>query len=237
MSVAAAERLIRRKWWVSLTLMLAGLALLTGMTVIADLAETRFQDLAEHGARVEGVVVAVTHSESGKYAGPMEVRFPVDGVDRVRTLGRDNTSPTVHVGDRVTIFYDRADPERIASPGVPDDPGGLTALGLVMGIPGIPLLPTGIVLFTAADRRTRAIRRSGWRSGVASQRRGDHKLVKITWTDDHGGVIHLQLVDEPTRTPVPPEITRGPVLVGGKGKSMVIASATSPVVQFAKERP
>ncbi|GGP83820.1 DUF3592 domain-containing protein [Saccharothrix coeruleofusca] len=134
--------------------LVAGTSLLGVFVASAGLVLDAGDELLRTGARVPGVVVRV--HEATRPPSSVDVRFTVDGVERVRTLLSDDRVPPHRVGDQVTVFHDPADPDRVRTEEVANDPLWSTALLAV------PLLLGGLLVVRGCsglfDRR-RATRR------------------------------------------------------------------------------
>lgn len=108
-----AVRRLRRR---ARVMFLIGFVLFTGFVVGANLLVDRFDELLATGEATLGVVVGGGSGLRGS-AGYIDVRFSVAGVERTRSMNLDNSSPVLEVGDPITVFYDRDDPDRIAAQG------------------------------------------------------------------------------------------------------------------------
>nr|WP_276328991.1 DUF3592 domain-containing protein [Crossiella equi] len=124
-------------------MLLTGVAMLIGLMAGAVALEDRYLDLEANGKQVAGTVVEV-HAGYRGTGDAVEVRFTVDGIPRVRSLNLDDTSPRYSAGDPITVLQDPADPERIAAPGVSNDPGWATLLMVLAVVLVVMLIPVGL---------------------------------------------------------------------------------------------
>ncbi|SES30022.1 Protein of unknown function [Lentzea xinjiangensis] len=112
-------------------LVLTGFVLLVLFAIGTVLLDHRAADLEAHGARVDGVVIAVHQGIRNSWSA--DVGYTVQGVRREGLVQLDHTGATLRRSDAVTVIYDPADPERIALPGMPSDPGwAITAMSLFL---------------------------------------------------------------------------------------------------------
>jgi hypothetical protein len=221
-----AVRRLRRRGRVMLSL---GLLLFVGFVVGANVLVNRADELLATGEATPGVVVGTEPGFRGA-AGSIEVRFVVGGVERTRWMNLDDTSPVLHVGDRMTVFYDHRDPERIAAPGVSNDPflpGLSTMIAFVLSV---VLLPPGVVGSIRWGRRARAVRRHGWRRGHVEA--GGRRVHHIRFPSDPPGSA---VTTYPVAHPIPPEFRTGEVLVGGRGRRLTLVFTLGPVLAAARE--
>ncbi|GAA2796353.1 DUF3592 domain-containing protein [Crossiella cryophila] len=159
-TVADKLALARRYRLRGLLMALAGLPLLVGFLVGAVLLENRSADLAANGVPAPAVVVEA-HPGARGLPGSVAVRFAVNGVERTRSLSLDDDSQPLRAGDRITVFHDRADPDRIAAPGASNDPPLATILMIAALLLGGFLFLFGLFDVLRWTRRARAARQRG----------------------------------------------------------------------------
>ncbi|MBP2479371.1 hypothetical protein JOF53_008243 [Crossiella equi] len=123
---------------------LAGLVLLGGFLTGAVVLEQRYEELTAIGRQVPGTVVAVDAGFRG-VGDSVDVRFTLDGQERVRSLQLDDTSPELRPGDPLTVLHHPEDPERLAAPGVHNDPLWAAQLVILALVGGVGLLVLGVV--------------------------------------------------------------------------------------------
>ncbi|MGM1062387.1 DUF3592 domain-containing protein [Saccharothrix sp. Mg75] len=226
-----AVRRLRRRGLVVLS---SGAVLFTGFVVGATLLVGRADELLATGGTTPGVVVGTESGFRGA-AGSVEVRFAVEGVERTRWMNLDDTSPVLDVGDPITVFYDRRDPERIAAPGVANDPLLPSYLTIGAFVVSVVLLPPGLIGWTRWSRRARALRRHGWRRGHVEVRDGRGHRIRFP-ADPHRREV-TAVTTHPVAHSIPPEFRTGEVLVGGRGRRLTLVFTLGPVLAAARERP
>ncbi|WP_018683639.1 DUF3592 domain-containing protein [Actinokineospora enzanensis] len=231
MAPEVATRAVRRLRTRALVLVLLGVVSAAAFVVASVLLDDRYTGLREHGVAVPGVVVSVyTTNHTDK----MSVRFPVDGVDRVRELSLDDQEPAV--GDQVTIYYDPADPDRLAAGITANMPGW--QLGLLAGALGAFVLLTtvGSISLTRWARRARAVRRHGWWPGTARPHPDWPRILEVRFDDWPDTVLHLT-PGYSAGDSLTDELRTGPVLIGGTGRRITIVYLRGPMLQAAREWP
>lgn len=151
-------------------LVLAALALVVwGCVVTMSALDDRADRLFETGTRVDGTVIAVDQPTKGGWS--VDVRYPVNGVERTEEVFLDaDVDAGYHPGDRVTAIYDPTDPGRMRTDRERNE--SLPAQGLVVTL--LVFLTIALPLTVAGTgtwlRRRSALRRAGWRRGVAQVR-------------------------------------------------------------------
>ncbi|MGO1056108.1 hypothetical protein [Crossiella sp. CA198] len=228
-----ATRAVRRLRLRGGLMLLSGLALIVGFMTGATVLEDRSADLESTGARVPGVVVEVRQGLARGLPDSIEVRFAVDGIERVRSMNLNDVSPVLNPGDPITVFYDRADPERIGAPGVSNDPFWTFIPMVIAFVLGTPLSVAGTIGYSRWRRRARALRRSGWRPGRAVTVRSRSRVVTIQFDDPAGGRLTV-VMTRPVMLPIPREIVLGPVLVGGSRRRLSVLFLRGPVLAAVK---
>ncbi|WHT20253.1 DUF3592 domain-containing protein [Crossiella sp. CA-258035] len=228
-----ATRAVRRLRVRGGLMLLSGLALVVGFITGATVLEDRAAGLEATGVRVPGVVVQVRQGFVRGVPDSIEVRFAVDGTERVRSMNLNDGSPVLNPGDEITVFYDRDDPERIGAPGVPNDPFWAFIPMVIAFVLGTPLSVAGAIGYGRWRRRARALRRSGWRPGRAVTVRS--RVVTIQFDDPADGRQTI-VMTRPVMLPIPREIVLGPVLVGGSRRRLTVLFVQGPVLAAAKPR-
>lgn len=104
-------RSYRRRAWLWT---LCGTILLTAFTIAAAVVADRSEELERSGARVPGTVVA-THGQRER--GSVEVTFSWNDELRRERVRLDAESRRYEVGEPVTVFVDRNDPDHFSLPG------------------------------------------------------------------------------------------------------------------------
>lgn len=237
-----AVRRLRRRGRV---MFLIGLLLFAGFVVGANLLVNRADELLTTGEPTSGVVVGESSGIGGS-AGSIDVRFTIAGVERTRSMNLDDSSPVLEVGERITVFYDRHDPERIAAPGVSNDPFLPNLLTVVAFVLSATLLPPGVIGLIRWSRRARSLRRHGWRRGqvetngnrvhhIRFPRNGSSTgpTVDNRSTDslDHAMTV---VTTYPVAHQIPLEFRTGEVLVGGHGRCLTLVFTRGPVLAAAR---
>ncbi|RLK59459.1 DUF3592 domain-containing protein [Actinokineospora cianjurensis] len=214
---SAATAAVRRAVLRSVAGLVVGAALFVAGGLLGSAIDGRRADLLADGVRVSGVVVGVV--ERGRLAsGSVEVRFAVDGQDRVRSLALVVPDALPRVGDLITLFYDAAEPEQVASAQAGTEPPlVLAAAHLGAFVAAVGLTAAGAVLTGRWSRRLFAVRRHGWRSGTAT---ADSGALRVNL--DVAGVVVVEAHRAPART--------GRVLLGGTTGAAVLVFADGRVV-------
>ncbi|MET9262496.1 DUF3592 domain-containing protein [Amycolatopsis sp. NPDC004079] len=171
-------RLAVRRRRVGVLMAVSGIVLFSVFVSSGIFLQNRADDLAASGVRVQGTVVVVNGDRPSR-SGFVHVRFMVDGDDRVRVLSRTSSEPVPRVGDTVTVMYDPADPDRLRTSDLANDPWGLTVAMVFSFVPSLCLIPGGFLTWLDRERRLRA--RSYVRSKAPRPRRGRDTLV--LWRD------------------------------------------------------
>lgn len=231
-SVAVATLAVRRLRRRGRLMLLSGLLLFVGFVVGATLLVDRADELLATGRTAPGVVVGTEPGRRGA-AGSIQVRFTVEGEVRTRWMNLDDTSPELGVGDPITVFYDRRDPERIAAPGVANDPYLPSMLTIAAFVVSVVLLPPGLIGSVRWGRRARALRRHGWRRGVVEAR--GRRLHHIEFPADPSERAVTVVTTRPVNYAIPPEFRTGEVLVGGRGRHLTVVFTRGPVLAAARE--
>lgn len=227
LATLAVRRLRRR----AAVMFLVGFALLAAFVTAANVVETGGEELAATGARTEGIVVD-TVSRSRFTSGSITVRFSVGGAERVRSINLNDTSPEYHPGDTVTVIYDPADPERIATPDTGNDPYWVTLLIATTLVASAIVLPSGGICLVRWSRRLRSVRRHGWRQGRADI--GDTRWQRTILTIFTGPDVITVATTRPIALPIPFDVTRSAVHLGGQGKHLTVMFLTGPFLVPAK---
>lgn len=232
-----AVRRLRRR---GLVMSLIGLLSFAGFVTGANLLVDRADGLLATGEPAPAVVVDVHPGLRGG-AGSIDVRFAVAGEARVRSMGLDDSSPALRAGDRITVFYDRQDPERITAPGISNDPllpGLLTAFAFVLSV---TMLPPGLIGFIRWDRRVRSVRSRGWRRGQVHTDGSRVHRIRFSGGEPGDGPAHEPLSQTTTAVTtypvahrIPPEFRAGEVLVGGGGRHLAVVFTRGPVLAAAR---
>ncbi|WP_139190968.1 DUF3592 domain-containing protein [Actinokineospora iranica] len=227
-----AVRRLRRRGRV---LTLLGLLLFTAFVVGANLLVDRAEELLANGVATPGVVVGVSQSARGS-GNTIDVRFAVGGVERDRTMNLDDSGPVLAVGDRITVFYDRHDPENIAAPGVSNDPSLPTLLVVVAFALWPMLLPPGLIGLVRWGRRARAVRVHGWRRAqVEAHGKRLHRIhFPANPSAEPSGSAMTVVTTYPVVRGIPPEFRTGEVLVGGHGRRVTLVFTRGPVLAAAR---
>lgn len=240
-ATVAVKRLRRR----GLVLFLVGLLLFTGFVVGANLLVGRADELLATGEPTPGVVVGVSSGVRGS-ADWIDVRFTIAGVERSRSMNLDDSSPVLAVGDPITVFYDRHDPERIAALGVSNYPLLPNLLTVVAFVLSAVLLPPGVIGLVRWNRRVRAVRRHGWRQGLVETDGNRVHHIRFPQSgpctgslDGSGSTVspdHAMTVvtTYPVNHRIPPEFRTGEILVGGHGRRLTLVFTRGPVLAAAR---
>jgi hypothetical protein len=223
-----AVRRLRRRGRVMLS---SGLLLFVGFVVGANLLVGRADELLATGRTAPGVVVGTEPGWRGA-AGSIEVRFIVGGVEWTRWMNLDDTSPVLGVGDPITVFYDPRDPERIAAPGVANDPFLPSVLTTGAFVVSVVLLPPGLIGSVRWGRRARALRRHGWRRGSVEAR--GKRVHHVHFPEDSPDRTVTLVTTRPVAHAIPPEFRTGEVLVGGRGRHLTVVFTCGPVLAAAR---
>lgn len=177
-----AEAMRRRRRGGVATVVLGVLAL--AAAYLAALVDTeRDERLEASGVRAPGVVLRAW-PPSIDSPGKADVRFQVDGVERVRTLNWASFDTGVQVGDQVTVMYDPADPEQLHIAELSNDPLWWTLLIGASAVAGLVLIPVGVVRTRRWARHAAA---TGWRRGTASFVKEAEDGIEVTVRFDDGG--------------------------------------------------
>ncbi|MFI5587130.1 DUF3592 domain-containing protein [Amycolatopsis sp. NPDC051758] len=191
----------------------------TGVTLAGAAAE----DLLTSGVRVAGEVVF--YNDPVKKAPYFQVRFATP--DQVRLERIDCAADcTYHVGDRVTVFYDPADPARVRTQ-EEANPSGASDLSMIPTLAGLVGLPISVVVAAGWLRRLRAVAATGWRSaGVTvlpelGGGRSEHQPpVYAAYRDGSSVQLRRSLSTHSLRGLAGWENRRA--WVGGRGRHMVV---------------
>ncbi|MBM7775473.1 ribosomal protein S28E/S33 [Actinokineospora baliensis] len=211
LGAATATAAVRRALLRSVALFAAGVLLFVAACLTDAAIDDQRATLLTDGVRVPGVVVAVV-DRTRHTSGSIDVRFAVDGQERVRTLTLLVPDPPIRAGDPITLTYDPADPERLATAQAGTDPPfALTAVELATTMAAVGLTAAGTILIARWSRRLIATRRHGWRPGTAT---ADAPLVRVCLdVAPHTEVI----IDTGRSRPHP-----GRVLLGGAAGGAVL---------------
>ncbi|GAA2980776.1 DUF3592 domain-containing protein [Actinokineospora diospyrosa] len=219
LGAATATAAVRRALLRSVALFAAGVLLFAAAGLTDSTIEERRAKLLTEGVRVSGVVVAVV-DRTRHTAGSIDVRFAVDGQDRVRTLTLLVPDPPIRVDDPITLAYDPADPERLASARAGTDPPlALSAAHLGTTMAAVGLTAAGVILIARWWRRLLATRRHGWRPGTAT---ADAALVHVCLDVAPHSEVRIDTGRSRTHN--------GRVLLGGAGGAVVLVGADGRVV-------
>lgn len=230
-SEAVATLAVRRLRRRGRVMLLCGLLLFAGFVTGAVLLEDRAHELLSTGRTAPGVVVGTEPGFRGA-AGSIEVGYTVEGEERTRWMNLDDTSPVLDVDDRITVFYDPLDPDRIAAPGVANDPVWAAYATIVAFVVSVVLLPPGVIGSIRWGRRLRAVRRHGWRRGLVEA--AGKRLNHIRFLDDPSGRAMAAVTTYPVNHSIPPEFRTGEVLVGGRGRRLTLVFTLGPVLAAAR---
>jgi hypothetical protein len=193
------DRKIARLGWI---LLVIGLVLLAG----AGFAARAIRAFVDAAGRAEGTVIGLVESEStdsdGRrhrtYHPAVEFRLPSGEVRRF-TSDAGASPPDHEIGERVTVLYEREDPEDARLPGtfalwgiaiIP------AVFGAVLGVPGFAI----VAVRAARKRREARLRRRGRRvqARITSVARngnvtvmGHHPYrILCEWHDPETGRVH-----------------------------------------------
>lgn len=151
--------------WRAVATVLAGLVLLGLFATGAVMLDDRATEFEARGTHIPGVVISVQGGYRQSWTA--DVRYHAGGAERIGSI-RIESDPSFKAGDTITVIYDPADPERIAAPGFPNDPGGAVIAMALAGTMGLGAFIVGLVhlaraAFTRAARHDRpGLRRTGW---------------------------------------------------------------------------
>jgi len=207
-------------------LLLIGGVASAGFTLLVVLTAQSDAELLATGTRTSGMVTQVRATSKG---GWMDVRFAVGGVDRVRTIDLDGGSPAYHPGDHVTVIYDQADPDRIRTDVEAGTPIWKMVIFTALGVVILCCLPLGAIEYPRWLWRYRAVRKTGWRHGVATiTMRGKRRVLDVRF--DNGvttRVLEGRLKDVPDRGDVE-------LWVGGTAKAKALLFRSRPFLSAAR---
>ena len=206
--------------------LLCGLLLFAGFVTGANLLVGRADELLATGGSTPGVVVGTRPG----FGGSVDVAFTVEGVERTRSMDLDDSSPMPAEGDRITVFYDRQDPERIAAPGISNSPFFPNILTVTAFVVSVVLLPPGLIGSVRWGRRARSLRRHGWRRGHVDAE--GKRIHHVRFPSDPPVTA---VTTHPVAHPIPPEFRTGEVLVGGSGRHLIVVFTLGPVLAAARE--
>ncbi|MDX3195407.1 DUF3592 domain-containing protein [Streptomyces sp. MN03-5084-2B] len=137
------------------------LAVLAGVVAGVVALSASSDHLLETGARVTGEVLgAYKHSRSEDV---IHVRYPVgDGDYRYADITWDSGRQYTR-GERITVIYDKADPDRVRTPDEPNDDETWMLVLTVGGIAGVSGFVFSVIAAVGWRRRHRAVLATGWR--------------------------------------------------------------------------
>lgn len=139
----------------ALGVFVAGFVMLVLFGVGAVVLDDYGAELEARGTRVEGVVLAV--QGGGRNPWTADVRYHAAGQSREEQISLGDNGSTTRTGDRITLVYDPADPERVAVPGVHSDPVWAVWLMIALALgAGAGLVSGPVLLYRALVLRRRA---------------------------------------------------------------------------------
>lgn len=141
----------------ALSVFVAGFVMLVLFGAGAVMLEDYGAELEARGMRVEGVVLAV--QGGGRQRWTADVSYHADGQSREEQIPLGDAGPTTRTGDRITVIYDPADPERVALPGAYNDPGWAVWVMIALALGAVAGLVAGPILLYRALRHGLARRR------------------------------------------------------------------------------
>ena len=174
-ATASAVRHMRRS---GRLLVLAGVLLLAVFLVVVTVVGEVNDRLREEGTRTTGTVERTT-PDTGHGSGSAEVTFRAGArtVAAVVHLGADVDGYAV--GQRVTVYYDVADPHRMTVDDEDNQPAWTVPPMVVSLVAGVGCLVAAVVL-AVRRRRTLGILRLGpWQAARAAVRTGKNEAVFV----------------------------------------------------------
>ncbi|MEC3980046.1 DUF3592 domain-containing protein [Amycolatopsis sp. H20-H5] len=213
------SRLVSR----NLVLILLCLLGIGGASALSARLDEQAGELLRIGTRVPGTVVDVHKpSKSDWY---IEVRYRASGVERTADVTLDTYDGGYRTGDPVVVVYDPADPARLRTDRERNEPGfpNLVVGGsILLFLLALPFLTLAVVNWR---RRRVAIRRAGWRRGVARTDRWNKREpveIRVRFdTGDDASFVALRT----TMAAVPRKLVKASKLrvwVGGDGRALVV---------------
>jgi hypothetical protein len=197
----------------------------TGL-ILLDKAADR---LLATGARVYGVVVSVrTYTRGGL---TMQVRYGSRTAKVVRDS--DHRDRAYHVGEVVTVIFDRADPERVRTTEEANENQFAFNAGVVLLVAGFGGAPFAVVAAVGWRRRARAVAGTGWRVAtvdVVPDRSGgrNRRLPEIRVRYRDGTAIVLRAARSTHRAKPMADYTDRLAWIGGRGPDMVVLFPNGP---------
>ena len=226
----AAETLrLRRFAWRTAALVLVWMALAgSGITGLVQLGKAADELLAT-GARTTGEVVSVSYGTRGR------MTFRVRYGTRTAEIARDSKD-SYAVGEKVTVIYDRADPDRVRTTKEANESRFAVSLGIISIVAGA--LGTVLAVWAAVGwwLRARAVAATGWRNATVDIVRvfaRDGRAVKRPPPEIHvryreGTGIVLRAVSSTHGANALADFTDRLAWVGGWGRHMVVLFPNGP---------
>jgi hypothetical protein len=175
---ATQAALARARRGVLLVLAL-GIVGLAGFVVAVSVVGDANDELRVHGIRTSGAV-ATLYPDSRYSEGHADIRFTVGGRDRLEPVDLGSDTDYYSEGQRVTVYYDAADPSRMTIDDEDNQPGWTVwpmCIALVVGF--IALIAAPITEWRR--RRAREVLRSGsWQQVRVHVSQGDKRLLFTT---------------------------------------------------------
>ena len=204
-TATALRRAMRRGWAV----VGLGLACVVAVVLLSSTMADADESLRAEGARTEGTVVSVT-ADTRWSEGSARVAFRVGGRERVERVHLAASADGYATGDRVTVFYDPEERDRITIDGIPYEPAWthwpfiLTIVGSVTAGPG------GAWMLRQARRCRRLLSEQPWQPvRVRVPAGGRHHGLRF--------VVGSHEVWRSRSAPRWPQVNREPRLLAGWG--------------------
>ncbi|MEU0794953.1 DUF3592 domain-containing protein [Amycolatopsis sp. NPDC005961] len=194
-----------------------------GLTQVA-LVDTAADDLLATGFHEPGVVVGVFHNPKG--------------TSHIRVSHGDRTDELVwhsnrdyHVGERVVVIYDPADPARVRTADEQNEDQAQLSVGMVPVLAALFGLPFSIGAAAGWWRRIRAVERTGWRqAGVTDHQWGGRQGGYLDAEFRDGTAVALRRSWAFLRLSPSAGWKNKQAWVGGRGKAMVVGTVDRPYV-------
>jgi hypothetical protein len=174
---------------------------LVGFAVPVGVISDANEELRVHGARTAGTVAVLYH---GRYDGHADIRFSVDGRDRLGSVDLGSDADYFSEGQRVTVYFDASDPSRMTIDDEDNQPGWSVlpmSIALAVAVMSVVLAP----LMEWRRRRTRAVLRSGPWEPVHVSVLQDHKRLLFATPDmaawRSGASARWPVLDDPSTVP------------------------------------
>ncbi|KDN19804.1 DUF3592 domain-containing protein [Amycolatopsis rifamycinica] len=217
----------------ALALALLWCGVLAGGIAGLEAIENAAEGLLATGVRTGGEVVEVVNPPSGRGSPSMWVTYEAGGTVFTEEIVRDSSRAYVP-GDRVTVVYDRADPEHVRTVEEPNDNQYLVGFCVVPMLLALVAVPVSLVAASRWRQRHRAVRHTGWRAAAVTVvpdypvRKGRHTPdIHVRYRD--GSVIALRAATSTHGATVLKNRPDRPAWVGGWGRDMVVLFPDAPL--------